>query len=230
MKRIIFPLAILTISLGAMAHPSKSDEAQETSKAERVWPFFGKSADSKSADSKNEDIADTVKKRVVRIKRKDGHLDDTMDADEFGDRLEKRFEGHARALDKKIEKAKTQNKFLKEERDIETLEDIRDAAAALEDLISDSGLISGLADMMLEFADDFDVERSDDGVSLNFEGKRLGRVKIDKDRDESFDIEGFGRNLTIDKKVIQKNGKTKTRIVIEIDGDEDFDIDLKPKP
>ena len=57
----------------------------------------------------------------------------------------------------------------------------------------------------------------------------MGRLKVDKDTDESFDIEGFGRNLTIDKKVIRKNGKTKTRIIIEMDGDEEFDIDLTPK-
>lgn len=226
MKRIIFPIAILGLSAVAIAHPHKSDDVQETAKTERVWPFFGKSEGSK-LDSQNEDSAKKVEKRVVRIKRKE--RDETMDAEEFGARLEKRFEGHARALDEKLETAKTKNRFLKKDRDIETLEDIRDAANALEDLISDSGLISGLADMMIEFADDFEVENSDDGVSLNFEGKRLGRLKVEKDKDESFDIEGFGRNLKIDKQVIQKNGKTKTRIVIEIDGDEDFDIDLKPK-
>ena len=214
MKRIIFPLVFLSLSLGATAHPEKTDEGTDTSKAERIWPNFGKKTEKTSETRKTDDAIDT---------------DEFMDTDEFGERLEKRFDDHAKAMDKKLETAKSKNRFLKEDRNVETLEDIRDAAVALEDLLSDSGVISGFANMMLDFADDFDVESSDDGVSLNFEGKRLGRIKVDKDRDESFDIEGFGRNLTIDKKVIQKNGKTKTRIVIEIDGDEDFDIDLKPK-
>ena len=203
MKRIIFPVAILALSAVAIAHPHKSDEAEAKPKVERIWPNFGKKSDMRDAD--------------------------TMDAEEFGTRLEKRFERHARDMDKKLDKAKVKSRFLKEDQDIETLEDIRDAAVALEGLLSDSGIISGLADMMLDFADNFDVESSDEGVSLNFEGKRLGRLKVDKDSDESFDIEGFGRNLSIDKKVIRKNGKTKTRIIIEMDGDEEFDIDLKPK-
>ena len=152
-----------------------------------------------------------------------------MDADEFGARLEKRFERHAKNMERKLDNAKSRHKFLKEDREIETVEDIRDAAKAIENLLADSGVISGLADMVLDLADDFDIESSEDGVSLNFEGKRLGRLKVDKDTDESFDIEGFGRNLTIDKKVIRKNGKTKTRIIIEMDGDEEFDIDLTPK-
>ena len=226
MKRILFPIAILALSAVAIAHPHKSDETEANPKVERIWPNFGKKSDKHDADTKTDE---KVIKKVIRMKRKDVTSDDTMDAAEFGARLEKRFERHARDMDKKLDKAKVKNRFLKEDRDIETLEDIRDAAVALEDLLSDSGIISGLADMMLDFADDFDVESSDEGVSLNFEGKRLGRLKVDKDSDESFDIEGFGRNLSIDKKVIRKNGKTKTRIVIEMDGDEEFDIDLKPK-
>lgn len=226
MKRIIFPVAILALSAVAIAHPHKSDETETKPKAERIWPNFGKKSDMRDADTKTDE---KVVKKVIRMKRKGANLDDTMDAEEFGARLEKRFERHASDMDKKLDKAKIKNRFLKEDQDIETLEDIRDAAVALEDLLSDSGIISGLADMMLDFADDFEVESSDEGVSLNFEGKRLGRLKVDKDSDENFDIEGFGRNLSIDKKVIRKNGKTKTRIVIEMDGDEEFDIDLKPK-
>lgn len=225
MKRIIFPVAILAISAVAIAHPHKTDDLEEKPKVERIWPNFGKKVETKiEADTDGKSL-----KKVIRVKRKNLSSNDTMDAEEFSARIEKRFQRHARDMDKKLDKAKTKNRFLKEDRDMDTLEDIRDAAVALEDLLSESGVISGFADMMLDFADDFDVESSDDGVSLSFEGKRLGRLKVDKDSDESFDLEGFGRNLSIDKKVIRKNGKTKTRIVIEMDGDEEFDIDLKPK-
>ena len=85
--------------------------------------------------------------------------------------------------------------------------------------------------MVLELADDFDVETSDGGVSLKFDGERIGRVKVKRDKhtESAFDVEGFGRNMTVEKEVIKRNGKTKTRIVIEVDGDEEFDIDFKPK-
>jgi len=215
MKRLILPVSVLAFSTVAFAHPHKSDDVEEKSKVERIWPNFGKKSE--------------AEKKIKKIDRKRSKNSQTMDVEDFATRLEKRFERHAEDMDRKFDKAKAKNKFLKKDMEIETLEDIRDAAKGLEDLLSDSGVISGLADMMLDLADDFEVESSDDGVSLNFEGKRLGRLKMDKDSDESFDIEGFGRNLTIDKKVIRKNGKTKTRIVIEMDGDEEFDIDLTPK-
>ena len=238
MKRIILPISLLALSAAAFAHPHKSDEANEEPQVQRVWPFFGDKVKSQKNESNIKSEKET--KKVVRIKPKPTTDDEdkkaksygsgnTMDAEEFGARLEKRFERHAKNMERKLDNAKSRHKFLKEDREIETVEDIRDAAKAIENLLADSGVISGLADMVLDLADDFDIESSEDGVSLNFEGKRLGRLKVDKDTDESFDIEGFGRNLTIDKKVIRKNGKTKTRIIIEMDGDEEFDIDLTPK-
>ena len=238
MKRIILPISLLALSAAAFAHPHKSDDTSEDTQVQRVWPFFGDKA--KHQKDTSDTKAEKELKKVIRVERKKDEdkkkaksygsgSGDTMDADEFGDRLERRFERHAKTMERKLDRAKSRNKFLKEDREIETVEDIRDAAKAIENLLAESGVISGLADLVLDFADDFDIESSEDGVSLNFEGKRLGRLKVDKDTDESFDIEGFGHNLTIDKKVIRKNGKTKTRIVIEMDGDEEFDIDLTPK-
>ena len=238
MKRILLPISLLALSAAAFAHPHKSDDATEDTQVQRVWPFFGDKA--KSQKDTSDTKAEKELKKVIRVERKKDEdkkkaksygsgSGNTMDAEEFGARLEKRFERHAKNMERKLDNAKSRHKFLKEDREIETVEDIRDAAKAIENLLADSGVISGLADMVLDLADDFDIESSEDGVSLNFEGKRLGRLKVDKDTDESFDIEGFGRNLTIDKKVIRKNGKTKTRIIIEMDGDEEFDIDLTPK-
>ena len=240
MKRIILPISLLALSAAAFAHPHKSDDTSEDTQVQRVWPFFGNKA--KSQKDTSDTMAEKELKKVIRIDRKKDEakkkaksygsgdaMDDTMNAEELGNRLERRFERHAKNMERKLDNAKSRHKFLKEDREIETVEDIRDAAKAIENLLADSGVISGLADMVLDLADDFDIESSEDGVSLNFEGKRLGRLKVDKDTDESFGIEGFGRNLTIDKKVIRKNGKTKTRIIIEMDGDEEFDIDLTPK-
>ena len=223
MNYVALPLSLIALSITtygavAFAHPHADDKSEPASKVERVWPYFGKKSDKKTLDELDADDA-------VEF-----DLDtDTMDGEEFATRLEKRFKRHSDRMDRKIERAKLKNKFLKDGADFKTTEDLRSAAKAVEDILSDSGIISGLANLVVDMAEDFDIESSDDGVSLNFEGKRLGRLKVDKDKEESFDIEGFGRNLKIDKKVIRKNGKTKTRIIIEMDGDEEFDIDLTPK-
>jgi len=219
MKRLILPVAIMGLCTVAMAHPHNSDtdiKADEP-KVERIWPNFGKKAERKS---------DTAKSFKKGLRVESG---DTMDAEDFTDRLERRFERHAKKMERNLERAKAKNKFLKDNHEIESLEDIGDAARALEDMLSESGILSSLADMMVDLADDFEIDSSDDGVSLNFEGKRLGRLKMDKDSRESFGLEGFGKNMSVNREVIRKNGKTKTRIVIEMDGDEEFDIEVKPK-
>ncbi|WP_026942589.1 hypothetical protein [Hellea balneolensis] len=214
LKKIILPIALIALSGAAMAHPHKSGEEESKAKPERVWPYFGKKAkeekkESQAAENKTESLT----------------------GEEFAQRLEKRFEAHSEKFERAVEKAEGKNDFLREGREIRNADDIREAARAIEDLVSESGIISSFADMMLGLAEDFDVEASDGGLALNFEGERIGRVKMKRDKhtDSSFDIEGFGRNMTIEKEVIKRDGKTKTRIVIEVDGDEEFDIDLIPK-
>ena len=206
---IAFPVAFFAVSSLAFAHPHKDDLKTETPKTDWTWPYFGK-ADKELSSSDN---------------------DKSMSGSEFASRLEERFEKHSEKLERALEDVENKNSFLKENREIKNGDDIREAAREIENLISESGLISGLADMMVELADDFDVEASDGGVSLKFDGERIGRVKIKRDKhtESALDLEGFGRNMTVEKEVIKRDGKTKTRIVIEVDGDEEFDIDLKPK-
>ena len=209
MKRVIIPIALLALSGIALAHPHKGDTSEEAAKTERVWPYFGK---------KKQDKKDTKATK-------------TLSASDFASRLEKRFEEHTDKMERSLKKAEAKNDFISKNREIKNAEDLRDAARAIEDLISESGVISSFADMMLDLAEDFDVEATDEGLSLKFDGDRIGRVKIKRDKhtESSLDVEGFGRNMTIEKEVIRRDGKTKTRIVIEIDGDEEFDIDLRPK-
>jgi len=209
MKQIMIPVAILALSGIALAHPHKDDAPGETTKKERIWPYFGKKGSEK----------------------KDSEESKTLSASDFASRLEKRFEKHADKIEKSFKQAEAKNDFIGKSRDIRSPDDLRDAARAIEDLIAESGVISNFADMMLDLAEDFDVEATDDGLSLKFDGDRIGRVKVKRDKhtESSLDVEGFGRNMTIEKEVIKRGGKTKTRIVIEVDGDEDFDIDLKPR-
>lgn len=211
MKKIILPIALIALSGVAIAHPHTSESGEAEAKTERVWPYFGKKAKDEKADKTD--------------KAESG---DTLTSEEFAKRLEKRFEAHSNKFERAIKKAEAKNEFMRGDGEIKNADDIRDAARALEDLVSESGIISSFTDMMLGLAEDFDVEAKDGGLSLNFEGDRIGRVKMkrDKQSQSAFDIEGFGRNMTIEKEVIKRGGKTKTRIVIEVDGDEDFDIDL----
>jgi len=208
-RHIIIPITVLTLSGMALAHPHKDDTPEEAAKTERVWPYFGK---------KKQDKKDTKATK-------------TLSASDFASRLEKRFEEHADKMEKSFKKAEAKNDFISKNRDIRNADDLREAARAIEDLISESGVISSFADIMLDLAEDFDVDATDGGLSLKFDGDRIGRVKVKRDKhtESSLDVEGFGRNMTIEKEVIKRDGKTKTRIVIEVDGDEEFDIDFKPK-
>lgn len=210
LKKIIFPIALITLNGVAMAHPHKSGEGDIITKTESVWPYFGKKA--KEDKTKQSKATYSVK---------------SLSGEDFA----QRFEAHSEKFERAIKNAEAKNEFMKGDREIKNADDIRNAARAIEDLISESGLISSFADMMIDLAEDFDVEASDGGLALNFDGDRIGRVKMrrDKHTDSTFDIEGFGRNMTIEKEVIKRDGKTKTRIVIEVDGDEEFDIDLRPK-
>ncbi len=208
MKKLILPFAILALSGTALAHPHDDDIAKEKSKAEKSWPYFGKKA-------------------VKKVERDES---DSLSASDFAERMEKRMEKHSEKLEHSLDKAKERHAF-KFKGDVDSADDIREVARALEDAMAESGILSSLADMMVDLAEDFDVENTEDGLSLKFDGDRIGRIKIDRERhsEDRLDLEGFGRNLTIDKEIIKENGKTKTRIVIEMDGDEEIEIDLKPK-
>ena len=209
MKRVIIFIAILAMSGLTWAHPHKDEARSDAEKTERSWPYFGKQKQDKKAaqDSK------------------------ALSASDFTARIERRIAKHSDKIEKSFKDAEAKNDFIGKNREIRNADDLRDAARAIEDLISESGVISSFADMMLDLAEDFDVEATDDGLSLKFDGDRIGRVKVKRDKhtESALDVEGFGRNMTIEKEVIKRDGKTKTRIVIEVDGDEEFDIDFKPK-
>ena len=209
MKRLIILMMVLAISGLTWAHPHKDETGSDSKKAERSWPYFGKKKQDKEAAQASKAIS----------------------ASDFTARLEKRIAKHSDKIEKSFKDAEAKNDFIGKDRKIQNADDLRDAARAIEDLISESGVISSFADMMLDLAEDFDVEATDDGLSLKFDGDRIGRVKVKRDKhtESSVDVEGFGRNMTIEKEVIKRDGKTKTRIVIEVDGDEEFDIDLRPK-
>jgi len=211
MKKLILPFAvsgaIFALSSTALAHPHENDKTAEKPKAVKSWPFFGKKSETKTEQES-----------------------ESMSASDFAARMEKRMETHSQKLERSLDNVKKTDRF-NFKGDINSAGDIREAARALEDAMAESGILSSLADMMVDLAEDFDVENDAEGITLRFDGEKLGRMKIDRDHhsEDRLDLEGFGRNLTIDKEVIKEGGKKKTRIVIEMDGDEEVEIDLKPK-
>lgn len=214
MKRVILPILLLGLSSLALAHPHTDKPEEVEAKSNWSWPYFGK---------KNDTIKTEEKSSLDK--------EPTLSGPEFADRLEKRFKKHSKTMEQSLKEVETKSEFLREDGKIKSANDIRKAARAIEDMISESGAISNFADMMLDLAEDFDVETGDDGLALKFDGDPIGRINIKRDKhtDSTFGIEGFGRNMTVEKEVIKRNGRTKTRIIIEVDGDEEFNIDFRPK-
>jgi len=235
LKRSVLTLTALCI-IGplAFAHPHDTPKTSqvETPKVEskKVWPYFGK----KSEPTSKTDIIEGADEDIIIIKKvrvKDGD-NSTI---ELPHDLEKHFKHHADKMRIKIKRAedqhekamqKFQRKFEKDTKDLSDPDALRDAAKNIEVLIAESGIFSNFADIIADFAEDIEVENNDKGLALKFDGKTLGKLKMENYNDDSFELEGLGRNLTIDKKVITKNGKTKTRIIIEMDGGEDIDLEF----
>ncbi len=107
-------------------------------------------------------------------------------------------------------------------------EEIEVVMDVLEEAFAEDGLFRDLAAMMGDFAQDLDVESDEGKTVLLFDGAKIGEMKRSKSRDsnDSFSISGLGKNLTLDKKTIVKDGKSKTRIVIDMDGDDEIEITL----
>ena len=98
----------------------------------------------------------------------------------------------------------------------------------LEDAFSEEGLFRNLAFMMGDFAEGIEMDSDDGETTISFEGAKIAQIKHKKKRDseDHFEISGLGKNLTIDREEIVKDGKSKTRIVIDMDGDSEIDITL----
>ena len=108
-------------------------------------------------------------------------------------------------------------------------EDLKEAARELETAIAESGLLSDMAEMLAEFAEDVEVKKDDaDGMRLLFDGDEMLRLKVDRDmdRDERVSLSGLGRNMTVERETLVVDGKTRTRIVIEMDGADGVEVEL----
>lgn len=106
--------------------------------------------------------------------------------------------------------------------DIEVMMDV------MEEAFAEDGLFRDLAAMFVDLAEDLDVDTDGGTTTLSFDGAKIGQIERKKSRDseDSFSISGLGRNLSVDRETIVKDGKSKTRIVIDMDGEDEIDITL----
>lgn len=147
-----------------------------------------------------------------------------MKANELSEKMGDMLSKHSDSMSKNLDKAKI--RFEASDKD-----GLKEAARAIEDLIADSGLISGLADMVTELAEDIEVEEENGTKVFLFDGEKVGHFKMDRQREQSdnLSIAGLGKNLSIKRESYVKDGQTKTRIIIEMDGGEGLDIQLPEK-
>ncbi len=110
---------------------------------------------------------------------------------------------------------------------IENPEELRSAARSIQNMLADSGILESLADVVIDLAEDIEIDDTGNGMRLSFNGNRIGGFSMDEDKD-SLSIETMGNNTTIEKDVFIENGKKRTRIVITTDGD-NVDFDIVPK-
>ena len=167
--------------------------------------------------------------------------------------IDRYFEKHAEELREAIDDAKDESRIIikrmerrddhdkdahnnnktktsSQSRRIDIIEDpdaLRETAKDIQNMFAESGLLENLANMVISLAEDIEITETGDGMSLAFDGKKIG--SFEQDGDDALSIESFGKNTRIEKEVFMENGKKKTRIVIETDADSDVEYDIVPK-
>ena len=149
--------------------------------------------------------------------------------DALSETLEKRLGEAAEKMSKSMGKTKIPIK--KQSSNDNVADDIREAGKALEDMLSESGAISSLADIMADLAEDFEMEENKKGEKIFlFDGNEIAHFKLDSQKSNKIRIGGLGQNLSVERDSVMKNGKMKTRIVIEMDGGKDIEIEMPSDP
>jgi len=214
---------------------------KEKGNVKKSWPYFGESSEDAASHvtPDKHETSDRNVRHVEKIRLKPDSYTDETHAQDPGDieDLETHFNRHADKLRIKIKRAERQHdkamkrfnrEFDIEAKDLTDAKTMREAAKGLETLLAESGIISNFAEILADFADDIEIEENKNGLVLKFDGKTLGKIQMENNDNDHFELEGLGRNLTIDKQVITENGKTKTRIIIEMDGSDEVDVQIKP--
>lgn len=207
-------------STAAFAHPHEKKTAEP---AKKTWPYFGESTATKE------------KKKVLIIEETELEENDLEETElpKALKGMETYFKKHADRMSKDVERAKRKHSFPAFDGNslMDHPEDLREAAKALEEMLAESDILENMASMFIGLAEKIEVDSDDEGMTLRFDGEKLGSLNIEREgtMNDIISIEGLGKNMEVEKDVIIKNGKKRTRIIIEMDTDEDVEIDVKPK-
>jgi len=152
----------------------------------------------------------------------------TQEVEELSERIDKKLSKHKLRIARSAARLKRNM-----EKDTRTAkgdisEELDAVADMLEDAFAEDGLFRDLAAMMGDFAEDIDIDTDNGKTVLRFDGATVGQIQTHKNRnsDDRVSISGLGKNLTLERETIVKNGKSKTRIVIEMDGEDEVEITL----
>ena len=150
------------------------------------------------------------------------------DVEVLAEKIEDKLSDHKVEIAKSSARLKRQLENGLSKADGDVSGDVEVVMDVLEDAFSEDGLFRNLAVMFGDFAEDIDIETEDGDTTLLFDGAKVAQIQREKTRDseDRFSISGLGKNLTIDKETIVKDGKRKTRIVIDMDGEDELDITL----
>lgn len=148
--------------------------------------------------------------------------------EELVDKIEAKLSKHRVEIAKSSSRLKREFDKKQAASDGDISEDIEAVADLLEDVFAKDGLFRDLSTLLSDFVEDVDIETEDGKTVLRFDGATIGKIETQKnrDRDDRLSISGLGKNLTLDRETIVKDGKSKTRIVIEMDGEDSVDITL----
>jgi hypothetical protein len=218
--------AVLAVGLGTLAATQNAQAHPHNKKI--VIKKMDKSADNSSIEQETDYLTD--KDIEAHFERHKKALEKSMDKAKIRSRIMRRSLGDSEEeTEQNDASAKQERKITKRIRIIENPKELRDTARSLQNMLSESGIIEELADIVIELAEDIEIEETGGGMRLSFDGKRIGGFSMDEDNN-SLSIESLGGNTTIEKETFMENGKKKTRIIIETDSDStEFDIVPKRK-
>lgn len=109
----------------------------------------------------------------------------------------------------------------------EKTQELADKAREQGEALIESELITSLSDALDGLAARIEVEKGEgNGTALWIDGDEF--VRFNGGDDTVLSVTGVGKNLTIDREIIIKDGKTRTRIVIEMDDGYDTQINVLP--
>ena len=147
------------------------------------------------------------------------------------EKLEDKLSDHEVEIAKSTARLKRKMESAKESSDGDFGEDLEIFADVLEEAFAKDGVFRDLAAMFSDFAKDIDVDTDNGKTVLKFDGTEVAQIehKTSRDSEDRVSISGLGKSLTLDRKTVVQNGKSKTRIIIDMDGADEIDITV-PNP